>query len=154
VAAITGMPVATLSMLVTNWLLPADLPERALWQERVFWGSWLSALGHAAVRSAPVQRARIAPAWREQCWAIAALAGGAVVLNWAKTGDHLLETIGRGYWPVAGLDLALFASALVAMFSALSLRRRERSEPLGTGSARLAGDESPTSAFPPEAAHG
>jgi uncharacterized iron-regulated membrane protein len=154
VAAITGMLVATLSMLVTNWLLPADLPERALWQERVFWGSWLSALGHAAVRSAPVQRARIAPAWREQCWAIAALAGGAVVLNWAKTGDHLLETIGRGYWPVAGLDLALFVGALVAIFAALSLRRRERSEPLGTGSARLAGDESPTSAFPPEAAHG
>jgi uncharacterized iron-regulated membrane protein len=154
VTAITGMLIATLAMLAANWLLPAELPERGIWQERLFWLGWLLSFVHAAVRSAPVQLGRIAPAWREQCWAIAALAGAAVALNWAVTGDHLLETIGSGYWPVAGLDLALFASAVVAAFAALSLHRRERSEPLRTGDTRLAGDDEPGSTSAPEAAHG
>jgi uncharacterized iron-regulated membrane protein len=154
VAAITGMLIATLSMLVGTWLLPESLPERALWQERVFWFGWLSAFVHAAVRSAPVQRGHLAPAWREQCWAIAALAGTAVLSNWVVTGDHLLETIGSGYWPVAGLDLALLASAAVAVLAARTLRRRAQSELVQTGDTRLVGDAPPASTRTAEAARG
>lgn len=50
----------------------------------------------------------------------------AVLLNWITTGDHLVKTIGEGYWPVAGLDLALLASAALAAVAARKLRQRER----------------------------
>lgn len=125
VTTVTGMVIAALAILVANRLLPADLPKRGDWEQYAFWGAWLAALAHAFWRTAPVRRARIAPAWREQCRAIAVLAVSAVLLNWATTGDHLLRTIGSGYWPVAGLDLALSASAVLAVLAARELGRRE-----------------------------
>ena len=69
----------------------------------------------------PVRYARRAPAWAEQCVAIAVLAATAVLLNWITTGDHLLRTIANGYWPVAGVDLVLLVSATVAALVALKL---------------------------------
>ncbi|MFY9514533.1 MAG: PepSY-associated TM helix domain-containing protein, partial [Rubrivivax sp.] len=125
VSTVTGMLLATLAILILNRLLPAELPQRGDWQEYGFWAAWALAMAHAFWRTAPVLQARIAPAWREQCWAIAALALVAVLANWASTGDHLLKTLGQGYWPVAGLDLALIASAGIAALAARRLRRRE-----------------------------
>lgn len=130
VTTVTGMVVAALSILVANRVLPVDLPQRGDWEEYAFWAAWLLAMGHAFWRTAPVAAARIAPAWREQCWAIVALALAAVGLNWATTGDHLLRTIAASYWPVAGVDLALLATAAVAAFAARSLARREARAPL------------------------
>jgi uncharacterized iron-regulated membrane protein len=125
VATVTGMLLATFSLLVANRILPAGLPDRGAWEERVFWGVWLLALAHGAWRSAPVQQGRLAPAWREQCWGVAVLALAAVVLNAVTTGDHLLRTLAARYWPVAGLDLALLVVAAVAGAAALRLARRE-----------------------------
>jgi uncharacterized iron-regulated membrane protein len=150
VTTITGMLLATLAILVGNRVLPAGLEHRAIWEERVFWFAWLLAFAHAAARSAPVRQARIAPAWREQCWAVAALAAAAVVLNWTTTGDHLLTTIGAGYWPVAGLDLALLSTSALAALTALRLRRRERSQP----ALLPVDDAAPRPSRAPEAAHG
>ena len=82
------------------------------------------ALLHAGWRSAPVARGLANPAWREQCGAIAVLAMVAVLLNWVTTGDHLLATLRAGYWPVAGVDLSLLATAAVALITARILRRR------------------------------
>jgi hypothetical protein len=48
-----------------------------------------------------------------------------VLANWIGTGDTLWNTLAAGYWPVAGLDLALIVAAIVAMFAARRLRRRE-----------------------------
>ena len=124
--AVTGMVVAALAILVANRLLPAGLAHRGDWEEGAFWAAWLLAFGHAVWRTAPVREARIAPAWREQCWAIVVLALAAVGLNWATTGDHLGRTLVAGYWPVAGLDLALLASAAIAALAARRLRLRER----------------------------
>jgi hypothetical protein len=93
-----------------------------------------------------VLKARIAPAWREQCWAVAALAIAAVLLNWITTGDHLLKTLGAGYWPVAGLDLALLATAGLAAVAALRLRRRERLGAFAAPDATTAIDAAPTGA--------
>ena len=126
VTTVTGMVLAALAILVANRLLPVDLPHRGDWEQRFFWGSWMLACGHAVWRSAPVARGRLAPAWREQCWLIAALAVAAVALNWATTGDHLLSTLARGYWPVAGMDLSLLVCAGLAVAAALRLRRAER----------------------------
>lgn len=126
VAAVTGMLIATATILIANRLLPENLPARGDWEERIFWFAWLAALLHAAWRSAPVAQARLSPAWREQCWALAVLAVAAPVLNWLTTGDHLLKTVADGYWPVAGLDLALLTAAGLAVYAARRLRRAER----------------------------
>ena len=128
VTTVTGMVLAAISILVANRLLPADLPQRGDAQEYVFWAAWLLAMAHAFWRTAPVSRARMAPAWREQCWAIATLALLAVVSNWATTGDHLAKTLAAGYWPVAGLDLALLVAAVLALIAARKLRRREAAD--------------------------
>lgn len=126
VAAVTGMVLATLGILVANRVLPEDLPGRGDWERWAFWGTWLASLVHAAWRSAPVARGLPNPAWREQAWAIALLAVAAPVLNWITTGDHLLRTIGQGYWPVAGVDLSLLAAAAISASVAVRLGRKAR----------------------------
>jgi uncharacterized iron-regulated membrane protein len=129
VTTVTGMLVATACMLLVNRLLPADISARATWEEGAFWTAWSLTLLHALWRSAPVQAARLSPAWREQCWVFALVAVAAVIANWISTGDHLVKTLVEGYWPVAGLDLALLVSASIAVASALSLKRRESQVP-------------------------
>jgi hypothetical protein len=126
VTTVTGTVIATLSMLVANRVIPVDLSARASWEEGTFWISWLAAFAHAAWRSAPVQEAKMSPAWREQCWAVMALAIAAVLLNWITTGDHLLATASERYWPVAGVDLVILTGAAIAAAAAIRLRRRER----------------------------
>ncbi len=121
-------------MLIANRLLPdalpAGLPPRGDVEQYLFWAGWVLAMAHAFVRSAPVALGRINPAWREQCWAVAAMAVLAVGLNWATTGDHLVKTVNEGYWPVAGVDLFLLASALLAVVAARRLK--SRTEPLAS----------------------
>lgn len=124
VAMVTGMLLAALGILVANRLLPEDLPARGDWERYAFWGTWALALLHAGWRSAPVARGLANPAWREQCGAIAVLAVAAVLLNWITTGDHLLRTLGAGYWPVAGVDLFLLTAAALAVLAARKLRHR------------------------------
>ncbi|MFT4174250.1 MAG: PepSY-associated TM helix domain-containing protein [Rhodocyclaceae bacterium] len=138
VTTVTGMLIATAAMLVANRLLPPDLPLRGTWEERIFWGAWALALAHAFWRTSPVAQARIAPAWREQCWAVAVLAAGAAVLNWISTGDHLLKTLADGYWPVAGVDLVLLGSAALAVLAARRLRGREHRTPHAIAKEELA----------------
>ncbi|THF60254.1 PepSY domain-containing protein [Pseudothauera rhizosphaerae] len=127
VTTVTGMMIAAVGMLVINRLLPADLAGKVDWEKLAFWGCWMLALAHALWRSAPVARARMNPAWREQCWGIAVLAVSAVGLNWLTTGDHLIKTMsGEPYWAVAGVDLSLLATAGIAAWSARKLARREQ----------------------------
>jgi hypothetical protein len=104
--------------------LPETMPGRGDWEKYAFWGMWCLALVHAVLRSAPVSKGLPNPAWREQCWTIAVFALAAVGLNWITTGDHLLRTLTAGYWPVAGIDLALLATAGLAALAARRLRRR------------------------------
>lgn len=129
VTVVTGMLLATLSMLIANRLLPDTLPAGWPWrgsmEKYCFWGAWLLAAAHAYWRTAAVAAGRLAPAWREQCLAIAALAVAAPLLNWITTGDHLLRTVGAGYWPVAGADLFMLASAVLALLAARKLQRRD-----------------------------
>jgi PepSY-associated TM region len=130
VTTVTGMVIATLGMLVTNRLLPVDLAGKGDWEKTAFFGLWALAMAHAFARSAPVAQARLNPAWREQCWAIAALAVAAVALNAITTGDHLLKTVFTDtYWAVAGVDLSLLAIAAIAAWAARHLARREQTAP-------------------------
>jgi uncharacterized iron-regulated membrane protein len=128
VTTVTGMLVAALGMLIANRLLPETMPAGWPWrgdmEKYCFWAAWALAMAHAFWRTAPVAEGRLAPAWREQCLAVAALALLAPVLNWMTTGDHLLRTIGERYWPVAGIDLFMLAGAAIALLAAGKLRRR------------------------------
>ena len=126
VTTVTGMVLATLGILIANRLLPEALPARGDWERYAFWGTWALALVHAGWRSAPVARGLVNPAWREQCWAIALFALAAVLLNGMTTGDHLLRTLAQGYWPVAGVDLSLLATALIAVMAARKVGQRMR----------------------------
>ena len=127
VTTVTGMVIAAIGMLVANQLLPAHLAGKGDWEKAAFFGVWALAMLHAFVRSAPVAQARLNPAWREQCWTIAALAVAAVLLNGLTTGDHLVKTVFTDtYWAVAGVDLSLLVSAGIAVAVARLLARREQ----------------------------
>ncbi|MBQ0918086.1 PepSY domain-containing protein [Hydrogenophaga aromaticivorans] len=129
VTTVTGMVIAATGMLVANRLLPADLAGKGDWEKAAFFGVWALAMLHAFVRSAPVAQARLNPAWREQCWTIAALAVAAVLLNGLTTGDHLVKTVFTDtYWAVAGVDLSLLVSAGIAVAVARLLARREQAQ--------------------------
>jgi hypothetical protein len=90
----------------------------------VFWFTWLASLLHAVIRSRPAADGGASPAWGDQCWAAAGLAVAAVLANWITTGDHLLATVGEGYWPVAGVDLVLLTGAGAAAWTAYRLGRK------------------------------
>jgi uncharacterized iron-regulated membrane protein len=145
VSTVTGMLIATLAMLIGNRLLPDALP--AGWpgtgdmEQYIFWGVWVLAFVHGISRTAPVAEARMAPAWIEQCWAVAVMAVAAVLLNWVTTGDHLLRTISDGYWPVAGVDLFMLASALIAAVAARKLGRRAGATAIATANRATATGE-------------
>jgi len=129
VTTVTGMVIATLVILIANRLLPqilpASWPARGDLEQYLFWAGWGLAMAHAFMRSAPVAKGLMNPAWREQCRAIAALAVLAVLLNWFTTGDHLLKTVWSDtYWPVAGVDLFLLSGAWLAWVSARKLNQR------------------------------
>jgi len=128
VTSVTGPVLAVLAILVANRGLPTEIGERNVFEEGAFWIAWVLAGAHAALQSRPVQQGRIAPAWRQQCHAIATLAIAAVVLNWITTGEHLGSSISRGYWPVAGFDLVLLAAAAIALTAARRLRMREKTK--------------------------
>lgn len=127
VATVIGTVVATLATLVLNRLLPADMPkiEERAWEIQGFFLVWSLCFVHAAYRSRPMREARLAPAWREQCYAAAVLAASAAALNWITTGDHLLKTIGEGYWSIAGVDLVLIATSGLAVVAGTRLKRNE-----------------------------
>ena len=128
VTTLTGMMIAALGMLIANRLLPDVMPSgwplRGDMEQYCFWGTWVVAMAHAFWRTAPVAEGHIAPAWREQCLAIAVLGVAGPVLNWITTGDHLLRTIGNGYWPVAGVDLFMLTGAVLAAMAARKLQLR------------------------------
>lgn len=135
VTAVTGIVIATCAAMAATWILPADLAQRGLWQPWVFWLSlWLSGV-HAAIASAASARGGLSPAWRQQCWAIGALALLAVILNWVQTGDHLLRTLSTGNFSVAGVDAALLLAALAALVAARRLGATARRRVGADGSA-------------------
>lgn len=84
ITVVAGLSVACVAMLWANRLLPADLPQRSGWEQRVFFGIWLLSLGHALAR--PRMQA-----WREQLAVAAALCIGLPLLNLlvVNRGDHI-----------------------------------------------------------------
>ena len=124
VGSVTGIVLASGMFLVANRLLPRDAAvagfDRSDLEVWGFFIAWIATFVHAAIRGKQ--------SWKEQSWAIAAIALLAVVLNWVTTGDHVFSTIGAGLWSIAGMDLVLLAGAVTAVMAALRLRKTERLE--------------------------
>ncbi|WP_296925966.1 PepSY domain-containing protein [Polaromonas sp.] len=128
VASMPGIMAATMAFFIANRLLPLDAAwaswDRAALEMWAFYLVWLVMLAHAAWRAWPQDTRRTSMAWREQTWALAALAALAVALNWATTGHHLAHTLGQGITSVAGMDILLLALATGAALTARHLGRR------------------------------
>lgn len=114
----TGIMVSSAVFLVANRLLTNDTSAfgmgRADLEVAAFFAVWVATFVHAGLRDKR--------AWKDQCWAIMGVCMLAVVLNWATTGGHLVETFSQRQWAVAGVDLALLASAVCAAYAALRLQ--------------------------------
>lgn len=135
VAGTLGVLVATLSMLIANKLLPAGMAARATVEQGVFFAAWFAAMIHPLAHALhPRYRTNIYIAWREQAWAIAALAPLAVMLNAIMTGDHLLLTLSQRKLAVAGTDLVLLATAALAVVTARRLASNRVATKHGTAS--------------------
>lgn len=119
IGSVSGIILATLAFFVANRLLPLESDwlgvKRAHLEMWAFYLVWLATFAHAGRWPAR--------AWSQQCVAIAALGSSAVLLNALTTGDHLLATLARGQWAVAGMDLMLLAGAALALLVARRLSR-------------------------------
>jgi uncharacterized iron-regulated membrane protein len=118
VASIAGLSLACIGFLWANRLLPLDLVERHEWEVAAFFGIWLAALLHAAVRPA-------ARAWREQLWAGAALCLLLPVLNAVTTGQHLPGYLAQRDIGRAAVELTAIAFGAILASAALRIGRRK-----------------------------
>ncbi|MET0859064.1 MAG: PepSY-associated TM helix domain-containing protein [Telluria sp.] len=129
IGSVTGIMIATLAFFIANRLLPMSASfsgvERAGLEIWAFYLVWIVAFAHAWLRPGR--------AWQEQAWMVAGLSVLAMLLNWMTTGDHILHTLATGRWAVAGMDLILLATAMLAMAAARRLGRRaqEFAAPIG-----------------------
>jgi len=113
VGSVTGVIAASIAFMIANRVIPGDVVGRAGLEMWVFHLTWLVAIGHAFLRTES--------AWREQCWAIAASAILAVLLNGLTTGDWIPLSLIRGQTAVAGVDAFMLLGGFGAMFIALRL---------------------------------
>lgn len=118
IASTTGLIGATGAYMVANRLLPADLAGRANCEIAAFAVAWSVLSIHAAVRRSA--------AWSGQWGFVAGASLSAVALNALTTGDHLLRTISRGDWAVAGTDVILLTAGVLSLFVWLRLRQASR----------------------------
>lgn len=132
IGSVTGIILATAAYLVVNRSLPLGASlggqERPALEVWAFYLVWLAAFAHAGWRTRVASARPALRAWSEQCWCIAALAFLAVILNAATTGDHLIASLARGDWQVAGVDLILLLAGLASARVALRLTQAQPSQ--------------------------
>jgi uncharacterized iron-regulated membrane protein len=113
-AVFAGLPLASLALLWGNRLLPATLAERATAEAWVFVGAWLLvALWAVLARRQPRRLLS------HQLALGALLALGLPLLNGLTTAHgHLLASLARGDWGLAGIDLFLIGAGLLSALCA------------------------------------
>lgn len=120
---ITGLPLATLTMLAANRLLPETLAQRVSWEVWIFFVAWITTTLHAFLVIYRCAEHR-AP-WRSQCAAIALLALAALLLNGITTDDNLWRTLSQANWVIAGVDCVLLLTFCMATIAWLRLGKRK-----------------------------
>lgn len=137
VGAVAGICVASIAYLYANRLLPAEMPERAVWEIRAFLLVWLATFPHAMCRPP-------AKAWAEQLGAGALLCLCLPVVNVATTGQHLLQYLAMDDWQRAGVELVVLIAGLALAGAAWRAHRGGASRDAAVGRRRL----SPSAAQP------
>ncbi|MEM1370066.1 MAG: PepSY-associated TM helix domain-containing protein [Cyanobacteria bacterium P01_H01_bin.15] len=117
VGSITGIIVATEIFLIANRMIPSHLSLEAIDRHELevwsFFMAWALTFLHAVCRGRR--------AWEDQCWMISLLGLLAVLLNWLTTQDHLIKTLTKPLWPIAGMDLVILAGVAIASSAAFRL---------------------------------
>lgn len=110
---LAGLPLASAAYFWANRLLPADLAGRADWEVGTFFAAWFAAALWGALRL------RAGQPWAELLGTTAGLLVGAPLLNALTTeNSHLIATLARGDWRLAGVDLTLLVSGTLLAFIA------------------------------------
>lgn len=99
IATIAGSLVAVGTFFWANRLLPVALTERSHWEVRCFFLIWGLCLVHSLCRRYSIK------AWRDQLYGAAFLLGFLPLLNGLTTHSHLLVSVPRGQWAMAGVDI-------------------------------------------------
>ena len=120
IASLTGLLGALAAYFAANRLLPVELAARESWEIRVFFLTWLLALGHALLR--PGRRG-----WIEQLAAITVLWAALPLLNVATTDSHLFSATAWRTGALAGFDVVCL---LMAATGGYALWRVVRKQPV------------------------
>ncbi|MPT16548.1 MAG: PepSY domain-containing protein [Pseudomonas sp.] len=118
VGCIAGLPVAIAAYFWANRLLPAGLEQRADWEIRGFFIAWALCLLHPLLRSHK-------RAWLEQTSLAALLFGGLPFFALLQPSSSLITTVSQGHWLLAGMDLALLASAALLALATWHIARHQ-----------------------------
>ncbi|WP_447599384.1 PepSY-associated TM helix domain-containing protein [Nitrospira sp. Nam80] len=117
IAVVAGLPVAVGAFLWANRLVPVEVPDRALWEMRLFFLIWSACAVQAVLR----RDAR--SAWKQLLYSAGALFGLLPLLNMATTQSHMLLTIPNGMWRLAGVDLTGLAAGILFGWTAWRMGR-------------------------------
>lgn len=124
-AVFAGLPLASLALLWGNRLIPAGLAERASAEAWVFVGSWLLVALWAVLARRQPRRLLV-----QQLALGAVLASGLPLLNGLTSAQgHLLASLPRGDWALAGVDLFLLAGGLLCALCARHLAKPQAVAP-------------------------
>ncbi|ULA65972.1 MAG: Membrane protein [Nitrospira sp.] len=103
IATVAGLLVSVAALFWLNRILPLPLFERAVWEIRGFFLIWCVSLIHSLLRR------NLLVSWQEQLSAAALLLAFLPGVNALTTDSHLLITLSRGQWAMAGVDLTSLA---------------------------------------------
>jgi hypothetical protein len=112
VATVAGLLVAVAAFFWANRVLPLTLIDRSQWEMRCFFVIWCCCLAHSLLRGGSIL------AWKNQLYAAALLLGLLPLLNGLMTNSHLLMTLPKGQWALAGFDLTALAAGLLLGWTA------------------------------------
>jgi uncharacterized iron-regulated membrane protein len=120
VATVVGLLVAIAAFFWANRVLPLALIDRSLWEIRCFFVIWCCCLAHSFLRGGSIY------AWKDQLYTAAFLLGLLPLLNGLMTNSHLLMTVPKGQWAVAGFDLTALAAGLLLCWAARRVGKSAR----------------------------
>lgn len=119
VAAVAGLMVAIGTYFWVNRILPLGLIDRSLWETRCFFVLWCCCLAHSLLRVESIF------AWRDQLYTAAFLFGLLPLLNGLMTNSHLVVSLPKGQWELAGFDLTALAAGLLLGWTARRIGKAE-----------------------------
>jgi hypothetical protein len=100
VATVAGLLVATAAFFWANRVLPLALIDRSQWEMRCFFVIWCCCFAHSLLRGGSI------------------FLGLLPLLNGLMTNSHLLMTVPKGQWALAGFDLTALAAGLLLCWTA------------------------------------